>query len=797
MSAYPEFELLPPPPPTFLSTSSPRRAQLPRFANVDEVVQFARGQVLARRDPMIERSLFFVVIYIGLLVGLAASVIIRRIINRNFWLFRIVRRPDGLLLVPHLHNCWSFMAGSFGFVFTVYNGISLANLLRQQPPKDACITLIYVWSPLYLGISWMAWAAAVAGTQNLYIRIKITRRWSIKARIPPWVANMFGVGVPCSCAVAVLLPSILGNRHSENARRLFIEWNKQFATQEAITEDMLVQLQLIWFETIRHVNYLAIAAILWSIFASITLIIYLHFSVQLIRTLQRHLRRRGAKSGPIQNAMTMSMGVFTTDVVPDGGDEHVNRTVLSGNAVRNIDTKSAIALPSVVQSQFEVVIEDVCPTDKNIQPLARLPPLSLPPSPSPPSQPSPRSPCPRPMTDPESRQRDEAGSVARAVLYFVIQATSINLGTLIMASVAITLARVTVARTELGHFQNTVNICWMVLSFTCVLFGTTTLCSIAHETYEESLASLIHPTRRSQTDSAPFRLKPVTISAVERRRRMPQHETQTQGLQTETEQYGTAFEHLTLHLLRTVFGMSQLERTGGAGDRGIDLTGWWYPPPPPPSLTATTTTAAVARRVRVLVQCKYQSSTPLGPVHMRELEGTMYRKGFEARMLNDPDAQQTQEDTKSKDKNMIYRIPLLGILTSSTGFSSACARYSLASPFPLLLLHIPFSSSQQQALSTLTKQKGTTDSPVPSFAVLPNRAFVAPTGLMEGRLEFRSTRRIPTTADVEADEEVVREDGSAVEEAGDEVANELVLDTIDSPDILLDGRPLQERFPSA
>ncbi|KAE8205862.1 hypothetical protein A4X06_0g155 [Tilletia controversa] len=260
---------------------------------------------------------------------------------------------------------------------------------------------------------------------------------------------------------------------------------------------------------------------------------------------------------------------------------------------------------------------------------------------------------------------------------------------------------------------------------------------------------------------------------------------------------GTAFEHLTLHLLRTVFGMSQLERTGGAGDRGIDLTGWWYPPPPPPSLTATTTTAAVARRVRVLVQCKYQSSTPLGPVHMRELEGTMYRKGFEARMLNDPDAQQTQEDTKSKDKNMIYRIPLLGILTSSTGFSSACARYSLASPFPLLLLHIPFSSSQQQALSTLTKQKGTTDSPVPSFAVLPNRAFVAPTGLMEGRLAFRSTRRIPTTADVEADEEVVREDGSAVEEAGDEVANELVLDTIDSPDILLDGRPLQERFPSA
>ncbi|CAD6905420.1 unnamed protein product [Tilletia controversa] len=525
MSAYPEFELLPPPPPTFLSTSSALRAQLPRFSNVDEVVQFARGQVLARHDPMIERTLFFVIIYLGLLLVLANSVIIRRILNRNFWLFRIVRRPDGLLLVPHLHNCWSFMAGSFGFVFTVYNSISLANLLHQQPPKDACIILVYVWSPLYLGISWMAWAAAVAGTQNLYIRIKITRRWSIKARIPPWVANMFGVGVPCSCAVAVLLPSILGNRHSENARRLFIEWNKQFATQEAITEDMLIQLQLIWFETIRHVNYLAIAAILWSIFVSITLVIYLYFSIRLVRTLQRHLRRRGAKSGPIQNAMTMSMGVFTTDVVPDGGDEHANRTVLSGNPAGRVDTTSAIASPCVLESQVAVNIEDICPTKKNIQPLARLPP---------PLQSSPRA---RPMVDPESRQRDEAGSAARAVLYFVIQASSNNVGGLIMASVAITLARVTVARTELGHFQNTVNICWMVLSFTCVLFGTTTLCSIAHETYEESFASLIHPTRRIQPDSAPFRLSPDTISVVERQRRMHQHETQTQESHTETEHY--------------------------------------------------------------------------------------------------------------------------------------------------------------------------------------------------------------------------------------------------------------------
>ncbi|KAE8210697.1 hypothetical protein CF327_g5465 [Tilletia walkeri] len=232
--------------------------------------------------------------------------------------------------------------------------------------------------------------------------------------------------------------------------------------------------------------------------------------------------------------------------------------------------------------------------------------------------------------------------------------------------------------------------------------------------------------------------------------------------------------------------MSQLERTGGAGDRGVDLTGWWYPPPPPPPPSTSRSTGNRAR-VRVLVQCKYQASAPLGPVHMRELEGTMYRKGFEARMLGKEDDDNRDSQEIQKDEGKIYRVPLLGILTSSTGFSSACARYSLASPFPLLLLHIPFSSiQQQQNAATITAQGAT-----PSFTVLPNRAFVASAGLMEGRLEFRSTRRISTGSEDGADENADDE-----EDTDDMDSDKLALNSIDSPEILLDGRPLREHLSS-
>ncbi|KAE8228884.1 hypothetical protein CF326_g6165 [Tilletia indica] len=233
--------------------------------------------------------------------------------------------------------------------------------------------------------------------------------------------------------------------------------------------------------------------------------------------------------------------------------------------------------------------------------------------------------------------------------------------------------------------------------------------------------------------------------------------------------------------------MSQLERTGGAGDRGVDLTGWWYPPPPPPP-PSTSRSAGNRARVRVLVQCKYQASAPLGPVHMRELEGTMYRKGFEARMLGNEDDDNRDSQEIRRDEGKIYRVPLLGILTSSTGFSSACARYSLASPFPLLLLHIPFSSTQQQQNAATVTAPGAIP---PSFTVLPNRAFVASAGLMEGRLEFRSTRRISTGSEDGADEDAENE-----EDTDDMDSDKLALNTIDSPEILLDGRPLREHLSS-
>ena len=113
---------------------------------------------------------------------------------------------------------------------------------------------------------------------------------------------------------------------------------------------------------------------------------------------------------------------------------------------------------------------------------------------------------------------------------------------------------------------------------------------------------------------------------------------------------GTAFELLCGEVLSSVFGM-ELERSGGAGDRGIDLRGWWDLPD---------------QRIRVLGQCKCQDvgGRKMGPVLVREMEGVLHR------------AQTTGEQR------------VLGVILSSSGFSKQALIHAKSSQLPMVLAHV-------------------------------------------------------------------------------------------------------------
>lgn len=101
-----------------------------------------------------------------------------------------------------------------------------------------------------------------------------------------------------------------------------------------------------------------------------------------------------------------------------------------------------------------------------------------------------------------------------------------------------------------------------------------------------------------------------------------------------------------------------LERTGGSGDRGIDLRGWWTP-------------QQASSRIRILAQCKCQDEggKKMGPILIREMEGVVFRACAPS--------PEPEEDT-----------PVAGIVLSSSGFSKQALLQVRSSSVPLAAMHV-------------------------------------------------------------------------------------------------------------
>jgi hypothetical protein len=111
---------------------------------------------------------------------------------------------------------------------------------------------------------------------------------------------------------------------------------------------------------------------------------------------------------------------------------------------------------------------------------------------------------------------------------------------------------------------------------------------------------------------------------------------------------GSAFERQTLVALGAL-GF-KLEQCGQAHDGGIDLRGNWSPTP--------------HQTFSVLVQCKHRTSTAIGVGSVRELEGAL--------------------------RSHLRDGSVLGMLASSTKFSTYAAATAMSSPIPLALVCVDF-----------------------------------------------------------------------------------------------------------
>lgn len=188
-----------------------------------------------------------------------------------------------------------------------------------------------------------------------------------------------------------------------------------------------------------------------------------------------------------------------------------------------------------------------------------------------------------------------------------------------------------------------------------------------------------------------------------------------------TVERGTAYEEHTQAFLKRTFPRMDLMRVGGAHDGGIDLTGWWWSPLRGLLLneTGTETDDNGPGRVRITVQCKSEARK-LGPVHVREMQGTMTARHGQATTasVGQPDPAQPTN---------LSAVPAMAVLASSSGFSKQCLLQALAAPFPLMLVHLLFPEQQARA--------GIEHTPFACPTIAANDALLK--GLLRSHLEVR------------------------------------------------------------
>lgn len=132
------------------------------------------------------------------------------------------------------------------------------------------------------------------------------------------------------------------------------------------------------------------------------------------------------------------------------------------------------------------------------------------------------------------------------------------------------------------------------------------------------LVRLPHSTIRpaSSSASAPAQILPAPSSSRHNDLITYLHHAQSSALSpTSTVHVGTSYEYLCAHALLRL-GFTDLIRTGGRSDRGIDLLGLWAPPSLPQN-------SVTPEGLPVVIQCKAIARKP-GPNIVRELEGTVF-----------------------------------------------------------------------------------------------------------------------------------------------------------------------------
>ena len=352
-----QFDLPSPPARTIFSTAraDSGRAWFPDFtAATQDPVASLHNFISALFYPSLPTRTFTQLKVLSVLTALTGIciflIILRRLYERSFWLFRLVKRSNGTLIVPNAITAFVAIESTFAILMIAFCWEVAAWYQHGKSPKHLILWIGLTWLPLILG----AWCTTVG---IIYARPDALSfvspqpgkppSWALRMGITPAVVNLVFLAIPMVQIVSVAVPAVLAQNHFGRAFEHYHRWAATLQPGESLTRELLLEAQQIWFKVLDAAYWISICMAIWEAWVCGLFFCYCMAGGSLIATLRKQLDTlKGFKQNQsVGQTSTAKDGIAAPAPTPARRESAATFAIIVPDQI-NVDVEKQLASPS-------------------------------------------------------------------------------------------------------------------------------------------------------------------------------------------------------------------------------------------------------------------------------------------------------------------------------------------------------------------------------------------------------------------------------------------------------------------
>ncbi|KAE8184737.1 hypothetical protein CF336_g7680 [Tilletia laevis] len=467
---------MPPPATVFSRDHTDARARMPNFTTVDQISKFVDGSIFWRRSKAANSFIIFATTFYTTLVVVLAILILHKIYNRSWWVFRVVPRGHSKLIIPNVHTSWVLF---MGLDVCIMIGSFIANFVsysRAEPVPNTGLWISTQWAPICFAAWYQTWGITAARVNNGSASFHNLPGKSLARYMPSWLVNIVCLCIPGGPCLLAVVPGAIGNTFLERARHGWYDWHRKYNGMPDLTRDMLVDAQNTFHASIHGVYYICISQTIWGVVCIIFGGAYAFAACSLIMDLKAHLEamRGGLPSHRFRMVVQPQSSRDRSPVGPIGnvgGDDAASNCKLA--STRTLESAHSRRCDNGSNEEHQSHIHSHMFTNRE--------------------QAEDRSGTFFPPVIPSRMVVKLPTSKAEKVLFYItIQSASVILGCFgLLVAIFIMILR-SYAAAEENSYETVEAVGYLVVVGVGLVTGAGSFFSVTHTTFEASFAALLH-----------------------------------------------------------------------------------------------------------------------------------------------------------------------------------------------------------------------------------------------------------------------------------------------------------------